>query len=581
MATRHDIDSERLGLLSDPTVVNRLQTTIAEKPITFLLGSGISLFPPSSVVNGQLVTKALAYRLSQGTSPQRLIRRAIESSAFEHVLQLNPDQEAARDWLTQLFGATAPNSIHISVARICRDHGAHVITTNYDGLLEAAGRQVGLQWCTLVDEDDEHLDPSAPNLFKIHGSISNRNSLLFTMSHEAPLPSWKASHFDRLTRDRVVIVVGYSGKDFEICPALLGSKANAVIWNVFDDPRKSGFPSENAEHLFANRADAVAVIGDMHHIFQVQPQRPSSVDEALLDQFFSALSPSDFARWQIGLLDSIGAATQAKQLLVSERRHFTRQDISRAKIGIAYRNGRYLSSALHALQTEISQTTPLDDRLFSIAIGTAFRFRNYGAHTTASALFSFTERLLKRVGKTTRRRFRINHSWLHVLILQRQGRPMPAYWRRVRTVAEQTLREGQWGTYYLISSEAEKLGIDAPRRLGIEAPLLPSRQGFKHIGNLSSRIDDFSKDAPQDRPTRRAVLRELLIARRVGLQPNRWKLALASLIFTPNLNFQYRCFLFTELLAGSWRCQYSIPIRLAILYQGVRAFLGLKAKSIL
>jgi hypothetical protein len=579
MAKRKSIDPERVGLLSDPIASNSLRETIANEPITFLLGSGISLFPPSSVISGQFVTKALASRLSQGVQPGRLIRRAIEQSAFEHVLQLNPNQDAARNWLRELFGSKEPNSIHIAIAKLCRDICAHVITTNYDTLLELAGLEVGLKWRTLVDKVNQLPDIAVPTLFKIHGCVAQPESMLFTMSHEAPLPSWKADHFDRLTRDRIVIVIGYSGKDFEICPALLGSNAKSIIWNMFEDPRKRGFPSENAEHLFEKRSSAFSVVGDMHFIFQVPPQRLSRVNETHLERFFSSLSQQDFAKWRIALLDSIGTSKQAAQALLQEQIHLTRQEICRAKVGIAYRGGRYISSAFYAARAEMAETTDVLDRLFATSIATAFRFRNYGAHIVVYKLFIISRFLLKNATKATRKRLRINHAWLHVLLLQRLGRPQPVYWRRVRTVAMQALREGQWGTYYLVREEAEKLGIDAPGRLGISAPLLPSRQGFKHIGNLSSRIDDFSKDAKIDQPRFRSVLREILIAQRVGLQPNRWKCALASLIYSPDLKLKDRVYLLSELFVAAWRCQYSIPTRLGILYHGTRAFLGMKARS--
>ncbi|HIG17356.1 MAG TPA: hypothetical protein EYQ31_08725, partial [Candidatus Handelsmanbacteria bacterium] len=54
--------------------------------------------------------------------------------------------------------------------------------------------------------------------------------MVFQLSQEGALPDWKRQMLARILKGRDVVVMGYSGLDFDICPILFGLEYKRLFW---------------------------------------------------------------------------------------------------------------------------------------------------------------------------------------------------------------------------------------------------------------------------------------------------------------------------------------------------------------
>lgn len=72
--------------------------------ITALLGSGISIWEPSNLPNGQKITEELAHLIAPSTvSPRQTVINLIKRSAFEHIMERYPRPGALADIVAKHF----------------------------------------------------------------------------------------------------------------------------------------------------------------------------------------------------------------------------------------------------------------------------------------------------------------------------------------------------------------------------------------------------------------------------------------------------------------------------------------------
>src|SRR5205085_9364485 len=84
-----------------------------------LLGSGISIWEPSSIPNGQKITEELAEIIASSTvSPRQTVVDLIKRSAFEHIMERYPRYDSLRHIVPKYFYPTIPNPLHEAFARL-------------------------------------------------------------------------------------------------------------------------------------------------------------------------------------------------------------------------------------------------------------------------------------------------------------------------------------------------------------------------------------------------------------------------------------------------------------------------------
>ena len=226
---------------------------------TFLAGAGVSMDPPSSIPSARAMVKDL---FQCCIVPEEIATiSSLDLLRYEMVVEA-VEKYVDKDlkFLDYLDSATEPNMLHYFLARAI-DRGYHVITTNFDYLVEHAllniipRERYGDIHAVIMREDFlKYQEPKAyakagkKLLFKIHGSKRNiltgattRESLITTISALGKnkegtttfaIEPYKKPAVNSLMQDSCLVVLGYSGSDdFDIGPALKEiSGIKRLIW---------------------------------------------------------------------------------------------------------------------------------------------------------------------------------------------------------------------------------------------------------------------------------------------------------------------------------------------------------------
>lgn len=194
-------------------------------------GAGISAAMPSGLPTfNELRDEILAqlglasYVGSASMVSDRRLAVAAGLAPEPFMLTLTQTGIAVEDWLSDVLRPGRPNAVHQAIAQLA-GAGARVWTVNFDTLIEAAvgGRLESIAW-----PGDPR--PGAP-VMKPHGTVGGR--LIVTARQVlSPLGSeWR----ERLAADvagRLVVFVGYSGRDLDLLPVWddVLTSARHVLW---------------------------------------------------------------------------------------------------------------------------------------------------------------------------------------------------------------------------------------------------------------------------------------------------------------------------------------------------------------
>jgi len=235
--------------------------------LTFLIGAGCSVDPPSCLPVGRAMMDAIIDYTCAESEIDKI--KELKDLRFEQLIEIIRDQSDPDLRIIDLYELSdKPNIQHFFLANMIKK-GSFIITTNFDFLIEYALQQSGVSLndiLPVITKQDfiEFQDPYKQlskgkyTLYKIHGSTKNiiqdkstRDSLIATLQAFGAnkkgesifqLESFKQPAFTNLTENRSLVVMGYSGSDdFDIVPTLkvLRNLEN-IIWinYVTDDGGK-------------------------------------------------------------------------------------------------------------------------------------------------------------------------------------------------------------------------------------------------------------------------------------------------------------------------------------------------------
>lgn len=526
-------------LIADPGVVD----TLAAEPLVVFVGSAISSFAPTSVPTGRDTAEGLV-RVILDLLPVPLDQRVLHSAhqrlqaiPFEQVLEACPDHQRLEVLVAESYGVSAPNTMHEALASgVQTGHIRALITTNYDlcfdRLLDDAEdiRRV-------VTQADAEAEPPGTDgvFFKIHGSADLPPSLVWSLTREARLPHWKRDTLARLARDRTMLVLGYSGGDFEICPELAQLSVRRIVWNIHRNDA-TAFALRVVEALQGR-----FVVGDMVELIdsllglrsRPDPGRPS---HSLVDRVRNAFSHDELRLWGADLFNRVGLPLLAQVFAAESHDWGSQQNLARAW----FHSGRYRDAA--RLQTSLARRAPTRAQKAEMHLEAADALRVYGRPVLATLhvlrakkalspgvstdpLFSFI--LVKRA--LVRREFFRIAEMLHLNRL--------AAWMRnrvledLRRAASASYETGQWELVYQSLMLADRIGEHPTDLLGQSeaTAMLSSAEGFAHLGYWIAE-----SMALRDAVARRAAVTDAELeqlkdfasfALAQGVFAERWKLA--------------------------------------------------------
>jgi hypothetical protein len=234
-----------------------LRERLHDQEFVLFAGAGISVPPPASAPtfvdlrNG--VVRALADLLLE-----RGVLDAAHVTAVEHALRalegrsdltLPPEHvfglakrplgfERVSQLLVASLARGAPNANHTAIRRLIRPEGARlagVVTPNFDTYLEQALEGIPLRRTVVDFVEGEQGFP----LLKPHGSLERPDSIAITIDRVArPLRGIARESIRELAAGQIVVVIGYSGWDYDLFPLLVhaGREWGAeLVWLLFDD----------------------------------------------------------------------------------------------------------------------------------------------------------------------------------------------------------------------------------------------------------------------------------------------------------------------------------------------------------
>jgi hypothetical protein len=204
---------------------------ISEKTV-LLFGSGVSIWSPCDIPMGsQISSSILSFVFGQETIC-KFKAQALESYLswipFETINECAPESAKLAMIYANIFTAEEHNLLHKQLVELALSGRiAALITTNCDNAIE------------LVCDSEQSLifiyRPKPPEsdkipYLKVHGCATDPNSLVYKLSQEAVLEDWKKEYIYQLLDERELVVIGYSGIDFEICPVIASSNVAKVYW---------------------------------------------------------------------------------------------------------------------------------------------------------------------------------------------------------------------------------------------------------------------------------------------------------------------------------------------------------------
>lgn len=246
--------------------------------LCFLIGSGVSVAPPSCLPTGLELTQALLTEMVPSSELSAILAMTNwEESGdiarvlrFEQLVQLVSEVDPDLSILDVLVGES-PNANHLALAHLALA-GHRLFTTNFDTLLERALMSIaptGSVYPVIFEPDWQRSTnkPVSP-IYKLHGSLadittgrSTRDSIQATLRQIARgkerglgLEPWKREVLATDLRRADLIVVGYSGlDDFDVLPLLRETKSDRrIVWIE----HVSGAGLEDAEVLTLSRSCA-------------------------------------------------------------------------------------------------------------------------------------------------------------------------------------------------------------------------------------------------------------------------------------------------------------------------------------
>ena len=145
---------------------------------------------------------------------------------FEGIWACHPDPDAIVNAIVRLYShsSAAANEFHDTIAKVLANGTlSSVTTTNYDLAVERSTHASSIRVVECEGNRAGAIGASPTGIyFKIHGSAKPqlKGSIIYRLDQEGRLHRWKRELLTTLLENRTLLAIGYSGRDFDICPEI-------------------------------------------------------------------------------------------------------------------------------------------------------------------------------------------------------------------------------------------------------------------------------------------------------------------------------------------------------------------------
>lgn len=221
------------GEETPPVIPAALREAAATRRLTLFFGAGASLSTgmPSAAAFVEAMQDRLQTSFPDYSPPRSGTLFNVLSTDFEALLGETSLYALAKELVDPPYITESAPAHHIA-ARLFDD----IVTTNFDRLVEGA---VGGGRFHVIDSEIgvEEL-PASPRLFKLHGSISNPETLILTEPQLANLEELRSrlwAALEELFKRQPVLFVGSSLRDPSLIQLLEGCRGEVRGWAVVPD----------------------------------------------------------------------------------------------------------------------------------------------------------------------------------------------------------------------------------------------------------------------------------------------------------------------------------------------------------
>lgn len=512
--------------------------------VTLLIGSGLSAeesngLPSGGAVSTEIFGRLFDYSLRQDGD---IIQKWAWTTPFEQLLNGHPDQSHLQDVFREAYGIDRANEWQKRLAEIAkRGHIGAIITTNYDTCIERALKDAQVPFSGIVGPGDKQVANAIP-VFKVHGSADRKDEpLVVSLRQEGLLPLWKESLFRKLCAGRPVYVIGYSGRDFDICPILFDTDCLRLLWLSADQTYASAhlrFAIDNPQLI--RKFELVA--GSFNDLFQIQmPFRPAKGAGNVADRIFEGATHdlASYQLWAAELFQAISCRVVAEDILARIPKTDAKRKVRLLQLqsDLEERRGAYLRSAntlrdvidlsekQHAFDDAVRAKIQVAWRLITAFEPIGFWVAKFSAERYVSDIQARSSSKIDGELASARLAYLSILSWslLAAIPLGKSIFKLKRVRDRICKIAEPALslfrQRGLWQERYLMAKQLEAMGLAAETHTPHK--LLPSTLGFGQLGNL---VGDTSVYRQSSRRNRERSLFLLDGLQYYGLNPEYWKL---------------------------------------------------------
>lgn len=502
-----------------PKNVSSAMSVIQSNSILFI-GSAVSMFVPVEGGDGLPTGLAVVRRFLKELFPDwygkdQEFTKLVDKTPFEQLLEHYPHPEHLKATFSAFFDTNAFNPIHsVLVDEVINGSVEAIVTTNYDRCIEGALACKGLAFSLIVTGKEERTEFP---LFKIHGTAENADSIVATLGAEYCLPDWKLDVLGELVNGKHLVFLGYSGRDFDICPAIFSPLLQplSITWvEPADDEsisvnlrRAKQRNAVNHVKQYFDQALSRSQIDDAPEVEQFRNVAVSKADPgSLVEPIMQACSLSELRRWRFCLLNALAlarfmqlelCAAQSEGSIPTKELHVWESDL-------AERNGRYVDS-VRSLRLAISKTV---DQADIQSLNLTLLSRLVTAHQTKRFLTGLARATVRQLLYHYSDKQRANLYYLYGLLWKgaychRKLRLMRGLSRQcglyaLRLAAESFYQTGRWHGVFLCQVQAQDLGSQLNlKNVGASHFFNHASDGFNHLNNYIGQISANRKHNPK------------------------------------------------------------------------------------
>jgi hypothetical protein len=577
---------------------SELKSILGTDPFVALVGSGVSIWHPTKLPAGQEFTSAAVKVLfGRAVLPdiskdqQTSLEELLEIVPFEALNERCPNQQKLRSLIARLYGGKCePNSIHKALGDLVASNRiSSIITTNYDLALDLALTDKGCALTTVfVDTQIQSVTDRA--YFKVHGTIAagNEDTLVYSLQLESAMSPWKRDLLEKLVRDRVLLIVGYSGFDFEVCPQLPKAKPTKIIWNFRTDEDLQKSPGYR--RLVADGIRVESLIGDMRTVFELlgctdSPTKISDATFGVESMLTATFSRREVILWCANVLNSMGHGRLSlhalKQLVPKQEADY---EILRAYPESEHHRGKYRDAERSYMRAAKLAPDEVSRRI--AILDASDEARCFGHWRRASRMIEVAvnnasasmgpSELVRLRARELLKRTLINGHWIQVATKFRlrkiatSKREEAAAW--IREGSKLAIENGLWFDFQQFRLWADRMDMSANIVLS-SGPFQPpaSREGYTQLGYSLALLMVTRDQAKAEKRLGDVTLqtiseleKALRVAEELGSYPEMWKMTRLFIAVNPirNLGRVFKLIRYFSL------CQHAPTKRLPFLVLG-------------